>query len=81
MSITPSPSERPGQAPPPGEEIHLPGPTILPLVAAIAITLIVVGTTLSWIISGVGAVILLIVVVRWVRDTRRDMAALPEQHL
>ncbi len=80
MSVTPGPPERPGQAPPPGEEIHLPGPTILPLVAAIAITLIVVGTTLSWIISGVGGVILLVVVVRWVGDTRRDMAALPERH-
>jgi Flp pilus assembly protein TadB len=80
MSITPSPSEHPAPAPPTGEEIHLPGPTILPLVAAIAITMIVIGTTLGVIISIVGVVILLIVVVRWVRDTRRDMAALPEQH-
>ncbi len=80
MSITPSPSEHPAPAPPTGEEIHLPGPTILPLVAAIAITMIVIGTTLGMVISIVGVVILLIVVVRWVRDTRRDMAALPEQH-
>ncbi len=59
----------------------MPGPTILPLVAAIAITLIVVGTTLSWIISIVGGVILLVVAVRWIGDTRRDIAALPDQHL
>jgi Flp pilus assembly protein TadB len=79
VSITPS--ESPAPAPPPSEEIHLPGPTILPLVAAIAITLIVVGTTLGWIVSAVGGVILLIVVVRWIRDTRRDVAALPDQHV
>ena len=67
-------------APPAGEEVHLPGPTILPLVAAIAITLIVIGTTLDWIFSAVGGVILVIVVVRWVRDTRRDVAELPAEH-
>jgi hypothetical protein len=67
-------------APPAGEEIHLPGPTILPLATAIGITLIVVGTTLSWIISGIGAVIFLVAVIRWIADTRRDIAALPEEH-
>ncbi|MBV8431917.1 MAG: hypothetical protein JO244_12170 [Solirubrobacterales bacterium] len=80
MSITPSPSEHAGSAPPASEEIHLPGPTILPFVAAIAITLIVIGTTLGWIFSIVGGVILLVVVWRWIRDTRRDVAALPERH-
>ena len=44
--------------PPAGEEVHLPGPTILPLVAAIAITLIVIGTTIDWIFSAVGGVVL-----------------------
>ena len=81
MSITPSPAEHPAPAPPVGEEVHLPGPTILPLVAAIAITVIVVGTTLSWIISAVGGAVLLVVAVRWIRDTRRDMAGLPERHI
>jgi Flp pilus assembly protein TadB len=80
MSITPSPSEHSAPAPPAGEEIHLPGPTILPLVTAIAITMIVIGTTLGWWISIVGLVILVIALVRWIRDTRRDIAALPEQH-
>ena len=80
MSVTPSPGERPATAPPAAEEIHLPGATILPLVSAIGITLIVVGTTLTWILSAIGFVILLVAVVRWVRDTRRDVAALPERH-
>jgi hypothetical protein len=66
--------------PPAGEEIHIPGPTILPLVTAIAITLIVIGTTLTWIISIIGGVVLIVTAFMWIRDTRRDVAALPEQH-
>ena len=66
--------------PPAGEEIHIPGPTILPLISAIAITLIVIGTTISWILSIIGGVILILTTIRWIRDTRRDVASLPEQH-
>jgi membrane protein implicated in regulation of membrane protease activity len=72
--------EHPAPAPPAGEELHLPGPSILPLAAAIAITLIVVGTTISLVISVVGLVALVIIVWRWVGDTRRDIAELPEEH-
>ncbi|MBV9472222.1 MAG: hypothetical protein JO206_04570, partial [Solirubrobacterales bacterium] len=36
------------EAPPAGEEIHLPGPTLLPLLSAISITMIVVGTTVTF---------------------------------
>jgi hypothetical protein len=80
VSITPSPPEHPASAPPPSEEIHLPGPTILPFVAAIAITLIVIGTTLGWFLSIIGGVVLIIVAVRWIADTRREIAALPDRH-
>jgi Cytochrome c oxidase subunit IV len=80
VSITPSEPERPTPAPPAGEEVHLPGPTILPLVTAIGITFIVIGTTLGWWLSIVGGIIVVVCVVRWVRDTRRNVAALPEQH-
>ena len=68
------------QTPPVGEEIHLPGATILPFVCAIGITLIVVGTTITWILSIIGAIIFLVTVLMWVRDTRRDIEALPEEH-
>jgi len=74
-------SDHPGPAPPAGEELHLPGPSVLPLLTAIAITLIVVGTTISLILSIVGVVFLVIVVWRWVGDTRRDIGELPEEHL
>ena len=66
--------------PPVGEEIHLPGPSLIPLLSAIGITLAVVGTTLSLVISVVGLIIFLITTVMWIRDTRRDIADLPEDH-
>jgi hypothetical protein len=67
-------------APPPGEEIHLPGPTLIPFLSAIAITLIVIGTTLGWAFSIIGAVMLIGLIIRWVQDTRRDIEQLPEEH-
>jgi mannose/fructose/N-acetylgalactosamine-specific phosphotransferase system component IID len=66
--------------PPAGEEIHLPGPTLIPLMCAIGITLTVVGTTITWIFSFVGFVILVVTIAIWIRDTRRDVDALPEEH-
>ncbi len=68
------------EAPPAGEEVHLPQPTILPLLAAIGITLIVIGTTIDWIFSAIGGVIFLVTTIKWIGDTRRDVAELPEQH-
>ncbi len=71
--------ERP-QAPPSGEEIHLPGPTILPFVMAIGITFSVIGTTISWYLSILGVIIFSITLLMWIRDTRRDISELPEDH-
>jgi hypothetical protein len=68
------------QPPPVGEEIHLPGPSLIPLLSAISITLIVVGTTISLVISVIGLVLFLIITTRWIRDTRRDIDELPEEH-
>jgi Flp pilus assembly protein TadB len=69
-----------GEAPPAGEEIHLPGPTMIPFMTGIAITLIVIGTTITWLMSIVGGIILIVCLYRWIQDTRRDVAALPEEH-
>jgi hypothetical protein len=70
------------ETPPAGEEIHLPGPTALPIVCAAAITMIVIGTTIGpdFIVSIAGIIIFLITVVMWIRDTRRDISELPEEH-
>jgi hypothetical protein len=68
------------EAPPVGEEIHLPGPTLIPFLSAIGITLIVIGTTINVIFSIIGAVLFIVVTIRWINDTRRDIASLPEEH-
>jgi Flp pilus assembly protein TadB len=72
--------DHPDAPPPPGEELHLPGPSLLPFLVALAITLVVVGTTISLVISAIGLIALIILVIRWVADTRRDIAELPESH-
>ncbi len=66
--------------PPVGEEIHLPGPTALPLVCAAGITLIIIGTTTNWLFSIIGLVVFVICSALWIRDTRRDISELPEEH-
>ena len=78
MTETRGPIE--GEAPPAGEEIHLPSPTFLPLFMAVGITLGVIGITINFIISIVGIVIFLITAVRWIRETRRDISELPLEH-
>jgi hypothetical protein len=73
-------SEHGDPAPPAGEQIHLPGPTILPFAMGIGIVLIIVGTTITWFVSILGGIIFVWTLVRWVRDTRRDISELPDEH-
>ena len=68
------------EAPPAGEEIHLPGPSLIPFLNAIGITLAIVGITTFRIISLVGILLFLVTLVRWVRDVRRDFDDLPLEH-
>ena len=68
------------ETPPVGEEIHLPGPSLLPLLSALGITFMVIGTTLGWWLSIVGVILFVVTTVIWIRDTRRDVEDLPEDH-
>jgi hypothetical protein len=70
-----SPRERP--APPVAEEIHLPDPTIKPLLVAVGITVGLIGLTTNIILTVVGGVLALAVIVRWIADVRRDIDELP----
>jgi hypothetical protein len=65
------------EIPPAGEEVHLPGPTILPLLTAAGITLAVVGITISLILVIGGSILTIACVARWIVDTRRDIDELP----
>jgi Flp pilus assembly protein TadB len=74
-------SEQPdGALQPPTEEIHLPDPSYLAPVMAFGITLIVVGLTLGLPVIIVGAIIFVITLVRWIRQTREEMSELPLEH-
>lgn len=69
-----------GPAPPAGEPVHLPGPSYTPVVTAFGLTLAVTGIVLSWVISGLGLLIAVVAIWRWIRDTRRDISELPLEH-
>ena len=71
--------ERSG-APPLGEEVHMPAPSVLPLINAAALALAIVAITLSWWIVGAAMIVFVATTIRWIRDVRRDIAELPLEH-
>jgi hypothetical protein len=68
------------EIPPVGEEIHLPGGSVQPLLLTIGITIALVGVTTSIVLVIGGALLALWTMVRWIGDTRRDIAELPVHH-
>ena len=66
--------------PPVGEQIHLPGGSIQPLLLTVGITIALVGVTTSIVAVIFGSVLALWTIVRWIADTRRDIAELPLHH-
>jgi hypothetical protein len=66
--------------PPTGEEIHLPGGSIQPLLLAVGITMSIVGITTSIVIVIAGVILSVAVIARWIADTRRDISELPIDH-
>ena len=64
--------------PPAGEHIHIPGPSLQPILLAFGITLTLVGVTLGLFLLVSGLILTVSVIIRWILDTRREMAALPE---
>jgi hypothetical protein len=68
------------EVPPAGEEIHLPGPSVKPLLLTVGITAALVGVTTTLILTIAGGILAIVVVVAWIADTRRDIAELPLDH-
>lgn len=66
------------KAPQASEEIHVPANSATPLVAALGLTLIVLGFGLTLWFTGLGVLILAGSLSRWIGDTRRSVAELPE---
>ena len=72
--------ETDGGAPPPGEQVHLPRPSYLPVWVAFGLTLAICGIVVTPILTAIGVVIVLWTVARWIRETREDIAELPLEH-
>ena len=68
------------EAPPVGEEIHMPEPSLIPILNAIGLSLAIVGITLSTIITAAGVILFLVTLVRWIRDARHEISELPAEH-
>ena len=65
------------EVPPSGEEVHLPGPSILPVLTGVGITLALVGITTYLVLTIIGGILTIACVVRWIKDTRHDIDELP----
>jgi hypothetical protein len=67
-------------APPIGEEIHMPAPSILPLINAASLAISIVSLTISWFLVAGGLIVFLVTTAKWIADVRRDIADLPLEH-
>ena len=68
------------EAPPVGEEVHMPEPSMLPIVNAVGVTLALIGITLSIAISIIGLLVFSVTLVVWIRSAAREMSELPLDH-
>ena len=73
-----SPLERP--VPPAGEDIHIPGPSVQPLLLAVGITVLLLGLTISTILIVIGGILTLAVLVVWIRGAMTEFDELPADH-
>ena len=68
------------EAPPAGERIHMPEPSILPVLNAVGLAVAIVGITISIVAVIAGAVLFLGTAIVWIRSARREMEDLPLEH-
>ena len=66
--------------PPAGEEIHLPGPSLLPVLFTVGATAGLVGVLEGPVFWVPGVVLLLYAIIRWIVETRRGIDELPLEH-
>ena len=67
-------------APPAGEQIHMPEPSIIPVINAASLALAIVAVTLSWYVVVAALIVFAATTIRWIADVRRDIADLPLEH-
>jgi hypothetical protein len=66
--------------PPAGEEIHLPGPSIQPLLLTVGITAALLGVTTFFPLVVAGVILSVWVIIAWARGARREIDELPLEH-
>jgi hypothetical protein len=69
------PSEQPHES---HEAIHLPPPSIWPVVLAVGISLLLLGLVLNLVLLLFGVLITAASLALWIRDARREFRELPE---
>ncbi|HEX8102035.1 MAG TPA: hypothetical protein VF533_05460 [Solirubrobacteraceae bacterium] len=70
----------PQPAPPVGEEIHMPAPSLLPIVNAFGLALAIVSITISYVVVVAGLLIFLISTAIWISKARHEFDELPAEH-
>jgi hypothetical protein len=73
-----SPVDRP--VPPAGEEIHIPGGSLHPLLLTVGITVALLGVTINWILCVIGGVLAVVVLWAWIRGAADEYQHLPLEH-
>jgi len=58
-------------APPVGEQIHMPAPSLLPILNAVGLSVAIIGITISIVMVIVGLVLFAGTAIVWIRDSRR----------
>jgi hypothetical protein len=66
--------------PPVGEEIHIPGPSLQPLLLTVGITTALIGVTTALFLVIAGGILAIGTLLVWVRDARREFDHLPSEH-
>ena len=67
-------------APPVGEQIHVPAPSILPILNAAGLAVAIVGITISPVMIIAGLLLFLLTAIAWIRGARREFQELPLDH-
>jgi hypothetical protein len=67
-------------APPVGEDIHMPEPSLLPILNAAGLSLAIVGITITLIATAIGLILFLVTLVMWIRAATREISELPAEH-
>jgi hypothetical protein len=67
-------------APPVGEQIHMPAPSLLPILNAVGLAMAIIGITITPVMIVIGLVLFVVTAAIWIRDSRREFSELPLDH-